>query len=190
MHNFLKEFVINPMETGTLMPSGPKLCRLLSWTAGVRGADTILQFGTGTGVVTKEILRHKSETARLIGIEINNKFASLTRKRYPQVDIINESVAQAKEILAKRGLDGCDCIVSTLPWSAFPETLQDELLDATVEVLRPGGSFVTYVYLSSLPFRAAKRLKAKLNKRFDSVGKTSIVWSNFPPALVYVAMNK
>jgi len=156
---FFQQFLRNPGQTGAVFPSGTQLCRLLVRTAGVQDAEVILEFGTGTGVVTAEIIRLKPKTAHLIGIEINGTFAAATHRRFPQIDIVNDCASRAKAILRERGWDGCDCIVSGLPWATFPETLQDQLLDTALEVLQPGGSFVTFAYLHGILLPAAKRFR-------------------------------
>lgn len=184
---FFREFLRDPGRTGAVLPSGIGLCRLLASTAGVPTAQTIVEFGTGTGVVTEEIMRQKAEHARLIGIELNEDFAESTRRRCPGAEVVTGSAADAKAVLAARGLSACDCIVSGLPWAAFPVDLQQELLGAALEALRPGGRFVTFAYIHGLPLPAARQFKAQLQERFAVMGTTSVVWANMPPALVYWA---
>ena len=93
--------------------------------------------------------------------------------------------------LGKKGFDGCDVIVSGLPWTRFDDPLQDSILDATHDALRPGGKFVTFAYASSpLVPNGRKFFKDKLNAKFHSVYKSENVWNNFPPAVVFVATKK
>ena len=185
--DFFREFLRDPTQTGAVMPSGPGLCRMLASTAGVSESSVIVEFGTGTGVVTQEIVRQMGPESRLVGIEINEDLARATQALCPRAEVVNESAAEAMEILQRKGLGACDCIVSGLPWAAFPEGLQDELLNAAVAALRPRGRFVTFAYLHALPTPAARRFKAKLGQRFAAVGKSPAVWANVPPALVYWA---
>lgn len=184
---FFRQFLRNPRQIGAVIPSGASLCRQLTRAADVNAADVILEFGTGTGVVTREILRRKQESARFIGIEINCEMAAATRRRFPEAEIVTDSASRAKEILVERGLESCDCVVSSLPWAAFPDRLQDEHLDAALDALRPGGHFVTFAYVHGLVLPAAQRFHAKLSRRFGPVEMTSVVWANVPPAVVYSA---
>ncbi|MEC7751951.1 MAG: methyltransferase domain-containing protein [Myxococcota bacterium] len=185
--DFFREFLRDPTQTGAVMPSGQQLCRLLAQTAGVPEAKVVLEFGTGTGVVTREIARQLPGDGRFIGIEINPEMAKATQALCSDVEVVNRNAADAPEILRERGFRSCDCIVSGLPWASFPEALQDELLQGAVTALRPGGRFVTFAYLHALPTPAAKRFREKLGHYFAAVGKTSAVWANVPPALVYWA---
>ena len=189
-YSLFKQFIRNPKQTGAVVASGPQLCRVLATTARVREAGVILELGTGTGVVTAEIMRQKSATARLIGIEINDLLAAKTQQRCPGAEIVHADAVRAREILTARGLDGCDCIVSGLPWATFPEQLQDQLLAAARQVLRPGGSFVTFAYLQGLLLPSAQRFYAKLQQQFDTVEMTPVVWANLPPAVVYLATQR
>ena len=46
-------------------------------------------------------------------------------------------------------LNGCDCIISGLPWATLSIELQDKLFKAVLESLRSGGRFVTFSYIQS-----------------------------------------
>jgi phospholipid N-methyltransferase len=65
--------------------------------------------------------------------------------------------------------------------------LQDRLIDSILEILRPGGRFVTFAYLQGLLLPAGHAFSRKLQSRFRKVKKTRTVWRNLPPAFVYVA---
>ena len=78
-------------------------------------------------------------------------------------------------------------MICGLPWAAFPETLQDELLATILTVLRPGGRFLTFAYLQGLLLPAGRRFRKKLKTTFDRVTTTRTVWCNVPPAFVYCA---
>ncbi len=63
--------------------------------------------------------------------------------------------------------------------------MQDSLLNATLESLKPGGQFATFAYLQGLLLPAGKRFKKKLAQSFSKVEKSPTVWLNMPPAFVY-----
>ena len=175
----------DPRQTGAILPSGPALCRQLATDAGVKDAATVLEIGTGTGVVTEEIARQMSADSRLVSIEINPAFATVARAKVPTADIVIESAVNAPAILAERGYEHCDCVVSGLPWAVFPDQLQDDLLDAVNESLRRGGAFVTFAYVHGLKMAAARRFRDRLSDHFGRVERSRVVWANVPPAIVY-----
>lgn len=155
--------------------------------ARIPDAQVVMEFGTGTGSVTSEILCQKSVSANFIGFEINETFAEETRRRCPEAEIISACATTVADVLKNRNLDYCDAIVSGLPWAAFSEDLQYRLLNAAEQALRPEGIFVTFAYIHSLPLSSAQRFKQQLQRTFRNVKQSEIVWGNLPPALVYIA---
>lgn len=182
---FARQFMRDPRQTGAILPSSPALCRQLALDAGVKDALTVLEIGTGTGVVTAEIARQISAAAYFVAIEINPAFATVARTRVPTADIVIENAVNAPAILAERGCDTCDCVISGLPWAVFPGPLQDDLLDAVKASLRPGGAFVTFAYVHGLKMAAARRFRDRLQEHFGEVERSRVVWANVPPAIVY-----
>jgi len=118
-------------------------------------------------------------------MEVNPDFVAATQARCPEALIYHDSATHARTYLEKLGHSHCDCIISGLPWAAFSEQLQDELLDTVHDVLRHGGRFLTFAYLQGLLLPSGLRFRRKLQARFSQVTTTRIVWANLPPALVY-----
>ena len=85
------------------------------------------------------------------------------------------------------GVTHCDAIVSGLPWASFPEELQDDILDAVLDVLKPGGTFATFAYLRGDKTELGQQFRRKLNDRFSDIELSRTVWKNIPPAFVYRA---
>jgi len=185
---FMREVLLSNKSTGALAPSGRALAELVTRLAHLDKADVIVEFGPGTGVFTEQIVKTKRPESYFCAFEVNEKFVQATRKRCPEVEVVHDSAEKVCEHLSSRGHDGCDVIVSGLPWTRFPESLQDSILDATYAALRPGGRFITFAYASSpLVPNGRKFFKDKLNAKFDHVRKTPNIWNNFPPAVVFIA---
>lgn len=186
-YSFLKELAKHPTRTGSVSPSCDELSHLITDEAELSNQDTVVEFGTGTGVFTEKILEKIGSGTTFIAIEINPMFVEVTQKRCPDVTIYNDSAENVKIILEKHGKGMCDCIISGLPWTAFHPNLQDRLLNSIINVLKPGGKLLTFSYSHSVVFPTALRFRKKLNKMFSDVSTTKTVWSNFPPAFVYCA---
>lgn len=184
---FLKQFIFTPRNVGAVAPSSRVLARVITETAGVSKANAVVEFGPGTGVVTEVIARQLPRDSHFIAIEVNPTFVDMVRRRCPDVNVVHDSAANAKKHLAALGLDHCDCVISGLPWASFDGELQDALLDATLEILKPGGRFVAFTYIESPLLPGGKRFKRRLDELFQDIGKTPVVWRNFPPAFVYYA---
>lgn len=174
------------MHTGAVAPSSKKLGDLMVKSAGVAQANSIVEFGVGTGVFTEQIYNAKTPEATFIAIEINQKFFELTKKRCPKVTIYNDDACNVKQYLAKHNIMECDCIVSGLPWAGFPEDLQKRILHAAVEVLKPGGVFVSFAYIHGVSLPRGKKFYQLLQHSFSEVKKSSIIWANVPPAFTYI----
>ena len=185
--HFFSNFIKNPSTVGSLIPSSKALARLMVQTAQVSQSKTIVEFGAGTGVFTEEIQRKRIPESHFFSFEIDTKFAEITQKRCPDVNVINDSASRTLEILQQHNLTHCDCIVSGLPWATLPNAIQTELFDVMKEALRPGGIFVTFGYVQSSMMPNMLRFREKLDTHFSKTGVSAYVWSNVPPARAYWA---
>ena len=181
---FLKEFISNPTSIGAIAPSSAGLARAMVEGLDLQSAEAVLEYGPGTGAFTEYILRGLGPRAKFAAIELNSRFAAEFRVRYPRVSLFEDSVANARKICDSAGIGPVDCIISGLPWATFPSTLQVTILDEMMNVLKPGGSFVTFGYVHSVCLPPARKFAARLPTYFNSISKSSIVWLNLPPAFV------
>jgi len=185
MINFIKQFLMNPKETGAIAKSSEELADLITDSVDLAGAKFIVELGSGTGVFTKKILEKKSEGSIFFSIETNHSFVSETKRNCPDAIIHQDSAVNIKKYLIKHNVRSCDCIISGLPWASFDHKLQQELISSIVSCLDKGGKFATFAYIQGLILPAGKRFRYMLGDKFSQVTKTRIVWKNFPPAFVY-----
>jgi phosphatidylethanolamine/phosphatidyl-N-methylethanolamine N-methyltransferase len=182
---FVREYLRAPRTIGAVAPSSRRLAELIVDLAGVAAAEAVVEFGPGTGAFTRRILEVKRPGARLVAVEFHPAMAAQLRRRFPQVDVAEDSVVNLGRILAERGLKQVDSIVSGLPWAAFDPVLRDQLLEATLAVLKPGGRFATFAYLEGSILPSGRRFRRKIRRLFTEVHRSPIVWANMPPAFVY-----
>lgn len=185
MKGFFLQYLFNPKQTGAVAPSSDELSALLAHTPHLKTAKVIVEFGPGTGVVTREILQLRQNDSVFFALELNPRFVEETRKHCPTALVYQDSAAHVKKYLKQHQCEACDCIVSGMPWAGFDDKLQRELLHATVEVLKKDGEFVTFAYWGFHLLAAGRRFKKMLKKNFTSVKTTRVVWRNLPPAFVY-----
>ncbi|HRI88673.1 MAG TPA: rRNA adenine N-6-methyltransferase family protein [Candidatus Hydrogenedentes bacterium] len=181
---FLKQFISNPGDVGSITPSSRQLASVVIDAARVRHANVVVEFGPGTGAITKVLVPALRPGAKFFALEINGDFVKLLREQFPGTAVHQDSAENTPKYLNEIGETHCDAIVSGLPWTFFAEPLQDNLLSAATESLREGGLFATYMYVSSMPMPSSIKFRTKLRKRFSQVGMSRIVWRNFPPAIV------
>jgi phosphatidylethanolamine/phosphatidyl-N-methylethanolamine N-methyltransferase len=184
---FLKLFVLYPSQTGAVAASSEKLSELITDTAELSKELVVIEFGSGTGVFTEKILKKIHKDATFFAMEVNADFVKATKSRCPGVEVYHDCATNTRKYLEAHGHQFCDCIISGLPWASFDIQLQDNLLGTILDVLKPGGKFLTFAYLQGLLLPSGSMFKKKLYTKFRKVKKTRTVWLNIPPAFVYCA---
>lgn len=173
---FARQFLANPRGVGSLIPSSqPLVSRMLSgvdWT----GVATAVEFGPGTGVVTRAILKRLRPDARLIAFEINADFAAYLQRHIDDPRLIVLPVSA--ELVAEHVPDGCDVALSSLPFSIMPRDVRSRILAATAHVLAPGAPLIGYQY-SPAWLAELRTAFPRVALRFEP--------RNWPPAMVFTA---
>ncbi|MEM1000984.1 MAG: methyltransferase domain-containing protein [Bacteroidota bacterium] len=156
--------------------------------AELKQARYVVEFGPGTGVVTREIVRRIPQDCRFFAIEINQQLAAETRRR-TGAEVIVDSCQHLLHHLQHRGMPHCDAILCTIPWALLSADASAAILDAVVEGLGPEGRFVTVGLSLGKNTAGGKRLRVELEARFAEVTESKKIWANFPPAFYYLCRN-
>ena len=188
MRTFFKQCLKAYKTTGAIAPSSRALGERIFEAGKIDEDSVVVEFGPGTGVLTEVFLERIQDPTRFLAIEINKDFCNLLHRRFPKANIVHDDATNVRRYLEALGHEHCDCILSGLPWALFEDSLQDPLLDTILDVLKPGGRFVTFVYVTSPMTKAGRRFRTKIHDRFSSVEKTRVIWNNFPPAFNYCAI--
>lgn len=157
----------------------------------LRGAAAVVEFGPGSGVFTREILKRLGPQTRFFAIERNATMARLVRERFPGVQVYEDSAGNVDRLCAAagigdaRGMGGVDYILSGLPWPSFSDALRTQILEAACRVLRPGGALVTFGYHCGLLMPGAWHFRRESKRLFSGVSVSRVVWRNLPPAFIY-----
>ncbi len=181
---FSKEFILHPVSVSSIIPSSKNLSSAIMSMSNLENTETIFEFGCGTGSVTREIVKNLNKNAKLFSFDINPAFIKVIKRKYPQAKAINDSVENVTKYMDEYSVDSVDRIISSLPWAAFDDDLQEKLLDITYDVLRLNGEFVTYAYLHTKFMPSHKRFVKMLRKKFKTTIFSSVVWLNVPPAFI------
>lgn len=185
---FMKEVFLSNRSTGAVSPSSRQLAERITDLAEISGNKIIVEYGPGTGVFTEVIQRKKDPGATFFAMEVNDAFVEVTRKRCPGVTVHHDCAQNTFKYVKDAGAEQCDLIISGLPWTRFPGGLQDEILESTFKVLRPGGKFLTFGYTFSPLMPSGRAFFChKLPDKFGKVTRSSVIWQNFPPCHVYIA---
>lgn len=173
---FARQFLANPRRVGSLIPSSRRLVsRML---AGVDWANvkTAVEFGPGTGVVTRAILARLHPDAQLIAFEINPEFSTYLARSIADPRLV--VLPMSAEHVADHVRDGCEVAISSLPFSIMPRDVRGRILAATAMALKPGAPLIGYQY--------SPAFLAELRVAFGHVG-VRFEPRNWPPAFVFTA---
>lgn len=175
---FLHAWLRKPRQNGSIVPSSPWLGRLMASQIDPMGGR-VMEFGGGTGALTREIIASGLPLDQLEIVEIDATLARGLRRALPGATIL-ETPAQSVSAVAAGGIGGYQCIISGLPLLAFSKTLQQEILSEAFLLLRPGGAFVQFTYSPRPPL--ARSIASALGLE---VAKVGTVVRNVPPATVF-----
>ncbi len=145
---FLRGFLKNPKEVGSVIPSSRFLEKRLVKSAELSRARVAVELGPGTGGTTKALLRHMRSDAKLLAIEINPRFAKLLEEKIhdPRLIVHQGSAAHISQALAQHGLERPQVILSGIPFSTMDRELGRDILCSVRDSLAPGGRFVAYQF--------------------------------------------
>lgn len=183
---FIGQILGAPRAVGAVLPSSRALGEVMVEPIDFSKAKVIVEFGAGTGALTRSIASRLTRDHRYLGIELNEPFVEHLRRQFPNLTFVAASVEDLDSILATHGIAAIDAIVCGLPWASLPVTVQERAFGHVSHFLVPGGLFITFAYLQGLPLPAARALRRRLDAMFASVTRTRIIWGNVPPAFAYV----
>ena len=185
---FFREFLLNWKATGAIAPSSRYLARRIVDAANIAGATRILELGTGLGAFTALVHTTMPADASYLGIEMNPKFVETLHGRFPTMRF-ETAAAQEFDYAGFLGAGNTfDAIVSGLPWTAFPRSLQESILDQVLPHLRAGGVLATFAYSGFHLLPGGRSFRELLQSRSSRLETTRTVWRNLPPAFVYAAV--
>jgi phosphatidylethanolamine/phosphatidyl-N-methylethanolamine N-methyltransferase len=180
----LTQFLRSPRTIASVTPSSKALVTALLKEAKVSEADSVVEIGTGTGVMTEQIYKSLPKGGAFLAVERNSKLAAATRRKCPDVEVVQTDAVKLPMLLAIRDIGGCDSIASGVPWSTLLPREQDDLLEAIHDSLNEGGRFATFVYLHGLGLPSFWNFQRKLKHKFNRTGRSKLIWGNIPPAVV------
>nr|VFJ44030.1 MAG: Phospholipid N-methyltransferase [Candidatus Kentron sp. DK]VFJ59874.1 MAG: Phospholipid N-methyltransferase [Candidatus Kentron sp. DK] len=176
---FFREFLRQPRQIGSVIPSSRYLERRIIDAASVPSAKMIVELGSGTGGTTRAILRAMSADAVLLSVELNPRFHHMVRQIHDDRLIPHlGSAGDLNEILSLHGLPAPEAIISCIPFSTMKNHQGAKICEAVTQLLAPGGAFVAFAYQSSP--RVAMLCRPFLGKE-----KITLELLNIPPARVY-----
>jgi phospholipid N-methyltransferase len=177
---FLGKFLRHGTAIASVAPSSPWLSRTTVRNIPWDRARVLLELGAGTGPITRVLAEKVHPDCRVLALERDPDFAQLLQQRFrdqANIEIVPADVRDLAAVLADRGIEQADFIISGLPVPSFPKDLQRDLFRMVKRFLSPAGTFNQITELPWVYWRFYRRF-------FDEVG---FVFEprNFPPAGAY-----
>ncbi|MDQ1079370.1 SAM-dependent methyltransferase [Pseudoroseomonas cervicalis] len=85
---FLRRWMANPLQMGSIVPSSPSLCRRIAERVQRGPQDYVLELGAGTGVLSRALLEQGVPPERLVVVEIVPDMAAHLRRTLPGVRVV------------------------------------------------------------------------------------------------------
>ncbi len=173
---FLRRLIRNPRQVSAIAPSSPFLARAMARTLGPQ-TGRVVEFGPGTGSLTKGILASGVRPEDLTCFELDADFAAALRTAFPGVTIHHAPADRADAHAAP----GVGAVVSGLPLLSMPVPVVAAIVGAAFRILKPGAPYIQFTYGPKVPVPESVVQDLGL-----TVERGPAVWLNLPPARVYV----
>ncbi len=163
--------------SGAIVESSPQTREEMTRYVDKTKPQIIVEYGTGTGVVTRSILDKMHPDSVLYSFEINADFLETIAKiQDPRLHFYNRSADEVDKIITTA--ESVDLVISTVPITILPEELVDSLTEKGRILLKNGG------YFSQLVFSPI------FKKHFKRYFGNCVIESafNVPPAFIHHSM--
>jgi phosphatidylethanolamine/phosphatidyl-N-methylethanolamine N-methyltransferase len=172
---FLRQFLTNPLQVSSVVPSSRWLARAMAQGLGPH-SGRVVEFGPGTGVLTEGILAAGVTPENLTLYEMSPSFSKLLRAKFPKVTVHNAAAQSAVSTV-----EPCvSAVISGLPLLSMPLAVRESIVKAAFDILASDGVFVQFTY-GTKPALSAEQLQ-RMGLRVSPGPK---VWLNIPPARVF-----
>lgn len=172
---FFRQLLSRPKQVSAIAPSSRWLSRAMA--QGLSPATgRVVEFGPGTGVLTRGILAAGVKPQNLTLFEMSSDFVTHLRMAFPGVTVHNAGAQSA----ATHCRPGVDAVVSGLPLLSMPLEIRESIVRAAFDVLSPTGIYVQFTYGPRPPISDDQIAALGL-----TVQQTAHVWLNLPPARVF-----
>ncbi len=174
---FFKRWLANPLSMASITPSAPSLSRLMAEQITRAPDEVVVEFGGGTGSVTRAILEAGVPADKLYSVERDPELAAWLRQHYPGIHVLEGDVADIRTMLPDDVKGKVGTVLVCLPMILIPAEDQRRIVDAIFDVMPPGRAFYSYTYSARSPLK-----RRALGLRGRRVGFTI---ANIPPASVW-----
>lgn len=173
---FLRRWLANPLQMGSVVPSSPALCRRVVQQVRRAPDEWVVELGAGTGVVSRALLAAGLPAERVTVVEIVPDMAAHLRATLPGVEVVEGDARLLPDLLPRARHGRIGTVICGVPLVLLPRPEQRRFIDA-IAAVAPGRGFLHYSYCITSPLPAAKH----------GLVATREAWTplNLPPASVW-----
>ncbi len=165
--SFLKVALFNG-EVGALARSSRFVVTAVRRVLPKRKLDKIIEYGSGDGVMTLELLKHLSPEGRFLAVEIDPKFLKvLGNINDPRITVVDDTIQNVSRNIEKYGFDRADLVVSSIPFSYLSKLEREEVCRLTRGCLADGGMFIVFHQYSTIMARPIRKFFGKVKVNFE-----------------------
>lgn len=176
--HFLRRWCADPRHIGAIAPSGHALAELITRRIHAR-SGRIAEFGAGTGVFTRALLRRGVREGHLVLVERDEAFAARLRERFPRAHVLAMD-AEHFCAWARAERFAAGAIVSGLPLRNLDFDSHRRILSSAFASLCGDGALYQFTYGLACPVPAMLLQHLQLE-----AARIGYVLRNLPPATVY-----
>lgn len=174
----LGQWLKSPRQTGAVAASGPFLAKAMAAPASPEKPGTVIEFGPGTGPVTRALLKRGFSPDRLVLIEMNADFRRHLSATFPGVHVVDGDAFRIRDLVEELGIGEVNSVVSSLPLLHWPRQERKQLLLDALSVMPKGNPFIQFTY--------GLKSSIEADDAAYTTEKSHHVWLNLPPAMVWV----
>ena len=174
---FFQRWLSNPLAVGSIMPSSPGLRSLVRKKLGYESDEIVVEYGPGTGAITRAILDAGVPAERLYSIEIDPELVKYMTQEFPEVTVIHGDVRHSDSLIGSSLVGQVGTVIVGIPMVLLPFAQQQEIIATIFRILKAGRRFLLYSYCITSPLSM---------KGLHLSGKR-LGWTpwNFPPASLW-----
>jgi phosphatidylethanolamine/phosphatidyl-N-methylethanolamine N-methyltransferase len=172
---FLRRLAHAPRQVSAMAPSSRYLAAAMAEGLGPR-TGRVVEFGPGTGRLTRGILDAGVRPADLTVFELDTAFVGHLIHTFPGITVHATGADTAPEHVKP----GVAAVVSGLPLLSMPPEVREAIVGAAFRILSPDGVYIQFTYGPNPP--VPDDIVDRLGLTVEAGRK---VWANLPPARVY-----
>ena len=178
-------FLKYPKDVAALLPSSSLIVKNIASRVNPEKAGLIVEYGPGSGVLTRRLLERLRPDGRLVAIELNAELATGLSARIDdsRLTVVHDSAERVSEILERQELGAADYVLSGIPFFWMDPETALSIVSNTHAALAKGGSFLTY----QMFYQARRFLRDHLDECFSEV-RCELDLRNLPPYRVCEAV--